>query len=119
LPVAERERFERIYHTASVNGYQKIPEPMRPWVERTFGAVERVEQQKIVKVTNRIVLEGALFNSLRASRPMETAGDLAADIAASRGDPFCRPESDTPASSTSTTRWRSASRRCWTISTSP
>jgi hypothetical protein len=97
LPAAERQRFERIYHVVSSVGYLKAPAAMRPWVERQFGSVAAVEEQHIVKVTNRVVLEGALFNPLRASRPMDVAGgDLAGEIAASRGDPFCQPETGTP-----------------------
>jgi len=52
-----------------------------------------------VKVTNRVTLEGTLFNELRASRPLDTgvSVDLDREISATEGDPFCRPEEGTPA----------------------
>jgi len=58
-----------------------------------------VTEQRIVRVTNRVTLEGALFNGLRASRPLDTGVslDLEREIAATEGDPFCRPEKGTPA----------------------
>ncbi|MGB9881154.1 MAG: hypothetical protein ACPLRM_10360, partial [Anaerolineae bacterium] len=45
-----------------------------------------------------ITLEGALFNELRASRPMEAraSGDLEQIIMSNIGDPFCRPLEGTP-----------------------
>jgi len=72
---------------------------MRPWIEKTFGSVDRVREQHIVRVTNRVTLEGSLFNDLRASRPLDTGTDtdLGAEIRATEGDPFCSPESGTPA----------------------
>lgn len=72
---------------------------MRAWIERSFGSVSAVTEQRIVKVTDRITLEGTLFNELRASRPLDTAiaVDLEKEIAATTGDPFCSPESGTPA----------------------
>jgi hypothetical protein len=46
-----------------------------------------------------VTLEGALFNELRARRPMEAKGrdEIRKTIDDSRGDPFCRPETGTPA----------------------
>lgn len=98
LPAADRERFERIYHVASAVGYLKAPASMRPWIERNFGSVEAVEKQQVIKVTNRIILEGALFNPIRSLRPVQrdAGANLAAEIEASRGDPFCDPEAGTP-----------------------
>jgi len=71
---------------------------MRPWVEGRFGSVGAVEEQRVVRVTDRVTLEGALFNELRASRPFEAreATDVRAEIEATRGDPFCDPERGTP-----------------------
>jgi hypothetical protein len=61
--------------------------------------VNQVTAQRIVKVTNRITLEGTLFNGLRASRPLDTGVslDLDREIAATKGDPFCHPKEGTPA----------------------
>ena len=70
LPDVRRERFERIFDVALAEGRCSIPPAMREWVMQHFGSVEGVECQHIVRVTNRITWEGALFNPLRARRPM-------------------------------------------------
>ena len=72
---------------------------MHAWIEKSFGSVDNVTTQRIVKVTNRITLEGTLFNELRASRPLDTGVslDLDREIAATEGDPFCHPKEGTPA----------------------
>src|SRR3712207_8036527 len=49
----------------STTGSLDPPEAMRPWIERSFGSVEAVREQQIVKVTNRVTLQGSLFNGLR------------------------------------------------------
>ncbi|WP_207955821.1 hypothetical protein [Rubrobacter marinus] len=79
-------------------GRLELTEEMRPFVERSFGSVEVVREQRIVKVTNRVTLEGTLFNELRASRPMQTGVDLdlGREISATKGDAFCRPLEGTP-----------------------
>jgi len=58
-----------------------------------------VTTQQFVRVTNRVLLEGALFNDLRARRPSEVRGvdEVRETIERSRGDPFCHPETGTPA----------------------
>ncbi|NLE76915.1 MAG: hypothetical protein GX605_09205 [Chloroflexi bacterium] len=52
-----------------------------------------------MNVTNQITLDGALFNGLRAHRPMEAkgAGDVLKTIEDAQGDPFCTPQTGTPA----------------------
>jgi len=71
---------------------------MRHWVTTAFGSVEAVCHQRIVKVTNLILLEGTLFNPLRGVRPVELASpaDVMAAIESTRGGPFCHPEELTP-----------------------
>ena len=83
----------------ATTGRLEPPEAMRPWIEKSFGSVDAVTEQRIVKVTNRVTLDGTLFNELRASRPLDTGVslDLDREIAATEGDPFCRPEEGTPA----------------------
>src|SRR5215208_5928917 len=70
-------------------------------VSTTTGRLDPPEAMHacIVKVTNRITLEGTLFNGLRASRPLDTGVslDLDREIAATKGDPFCHPKEGTPA----------------------
>ena len=41
----------------------------------SFGSVDAVREQEIVKVTNLVTLEGSIFNGLRASRPSDTGTD--------------------------------------------
>ncbi|MCA3748443.1 MAG: hypothetical protein IN808_04795 [Rubrobacter sp.] len=98
LPPGERELAGRLFEVSAATGRLLPPEPMRPWIESTMGPVEAGAKQRVIRVTNRITLEGTLFNSLRASRPLDTAADtdLKEEIAATEGDPFCRPEEGTP-----------------------
>ena len=100
LGEAERDRFERIFHISTTCGRLVPPADMAPWLTDHFGSVDAVREQRIVKVTNRVTLEGALFNDLRASRPIEAppAGDrdLEEVIRASEQGPFCRPTEGTP-----------------------
>ncbi|NLG84575.1 MAG: hypothetical protein GX493_08240 [Firmicutes bacterium] len=99
LPPTERSLFDRIFHVATTTGELVAPTSMHPWIEKFFGSVAAVASQRIVKVTNLVTMEGALFNELRANRPFETGGgeEVRRAIAESQGDPFCRPEEGTPA----------------------
>jgi hypothetical protein len=98
LPSAERQRFEAIFHISSSIGRLNPPTTMHEWIEAHFGSVEAVLEQRIVRVTNLVTMEGALFNDLRSQRPMaleksEELGDL---VAEELGGPFCRPWEGTP-----------------------
>src|SRR5215203_2755385 len=99
LPPEERTLAERIFEVSTTTGRLVPPEAMHAWIEKSFGSVDRVTAQRIVKVTNRITLEGTLFNELRASRPLDTGVnlDLEREISATEGDPFCHPKEGTPA----------------------
>jgi hypothetical protein len=99
LPPEERALAERIFAVDATTGRLDPPETMRAWIEGSFGSVEAVREQKIVKVMNRVTLEGTLFNGLRASRPLDTgvSVDLEREVSATEGDPFCRPQQGTPA----------------------
>ena len=99
LGAEDRSLAERIFDVSATTGRLDPPEAMRPWIVRSFGSVEAVREQQIVKVTNRVTLQGTLFNGLRASRPLDTgvSVDLEREIEAAAGDPFCRPEEGTPA----------------------
>ncbi|MCS6846628.1 MAG: hypothetical protein RMN52_02810 [Anaerolineae bacterium] len=70
LPAERRARFERIFRVDRVIGECRVPEPMRPWVESQFGSVAAVERQDVVRVTNLVTFDGALFNPLRRWRPV-------------------------------------------------
>ncbi len=99
LPPGDRSLARRILDVSATTGRLDPPQAMLPWIEGSFGSVEAVTSQRIVKVTNRVTLEGTLFNELRASRPLDTgvSVDLDREIAATEGDPFCRPKEGTPA----------------------
>src|SRR5215217_5839766 len=94
LTPEERVLAERIFDVSTTTGRLDPPEAMHAWIEKSFGSVDRVTAQRIVKVTNRITLEGTLFNELRASRPLDTGVslDLDREITATEGDPFCHPK---------------------------
>ncbi|MCA1688666.1 MAG: hypothetical protein LC714_08790, partial [Actinobacteria bacterium] len=95
----DRALADRIFDVSTTSGRLDPPEAMRAWIEESFGSVDAVLEQRIVKVTNRVTLQGTLFNGLRASRPLDTgvSVDLEREIEATAGDLFCRPEEGTPA----------------------
>jgi galactose-1-phosphate uridylyltransferase len=100
LSPEERKLAGRLFDVIPTTGRLVVPEKMRGWVEKTFGSVRAVQEQRIVRVTNRVTLEGALFNELRAARPIDAHGaapDLQREIESTIGDPFCSPEEGTPA----------------------
>ena len=100
LTGAARERAHRLYEVRLVSGHTVPPQELEPWLVTTFGSVEAVRDQVVLKVTNRVTLEAVLFAPLRSRRPVdgpERARDLAGEVAATEGDPFCHPETGTPA----------------------
>ena len=83
-----------------MTGATDPPAELEPWLITTFGSSDAVRNQTIIRVTNPVTLEATLFAPLRARRPIDgptAAGDLGAEIASTEGDPFCHPESGTPA----------------------
>ena len=98
LPAADRALFQRIYAVTTTIGEQRFPRSMEPWVRQQFGSVAAVTRQKIVRVTNLVTDEGAIFNPLRASRPIPVNDQsFAAELEAARqNDPFGNPQESTP-----------------------
>jgi len=98
LPPEDRAAAERLFDVSATTGRLDPPEEMRAWIEKSFGSVDAVLEQRIVRVTNRVTLQGTLFNGLRASRPLDTGlgVDLEREIEATAGDAFCHPEKGTP-----------------------
>jgi len=96
-----RAAAERIYSVSTTTGTLHAPDEMRAWIEKLFGSVAAVASQRIVRVTDRVTLEGALFNELRARRPMsvpeKSGAEVAETIRSTENDPFCHPETGTPA----------------------
>ncbi|MDO8532525.1 MAG: hypothetical protein Q7T26_10270 [Dehalococcoidia bacterium] len=103
LPQADWAVFDRIYRVSIALGQMRPPDSMVPWIEKRFGSVDEVTIQKIVKITNVVTWEGALFNRLRAKRPMMKRDVLAMESQIFNGDPltdpFASPLRDTPADS--------------------
>src|SRR4051812_2671050 len=93
LSTEDRTLADRIFDVSATTGRLDPPGGMHAWVEESFGSIDAVREQRIVKITNRVTLEGTLFNELRASRPLDTDVnlDLDSEIAETLGDPFCRP----------------------------
>jgi len=98
LPQADRDLFGRIYDVTVVEGSLLPTNEMKPWIEDHFGSVDRVLNQRIVRVANRLTLEESVFNPLRASRPMSGGGGPGRCVAdAPEGDdPFRDPLATTP-----------------------
>jgi hypothetical protein len=94
----QRSLFERIFRVDVTRGQVVPPPEMVPWIERQFGSLDAVTQQKIVRVTNLITLDGVLFNWLRSSRPMWKAPpiDLEQELSAA-SDVLHDPYTGTPA----------------------
>jgi hypothetical protein len=88
-----------MFTVSTTVGRLVAPPEMHEWITKLFGSVDAVSEQHIVRVTNDVTMEGALFNDLRAMRPMEVKGADAvrAVIASSGDDPFDRPLEGTPA----------------------
>lgn len=99
LPEKSKKLFKRIFSVSTTTGALVPPETMKGFIENQFGSVDRVVQQKIVKVTNLVTFEGAIFNSLRALRPRTLADRLKVEarlLDRAKDDPLNKPLEDTP-----------------------
>lgn len=101
LPERLQSAFNNIFVYETALGQALPPAEMQAWVKQHFGSLEAVQQQHILKITNRLTLEGALFNPLRARRPAGKVGDdaelerwIATEL---HDDMFARPLTDTTA----------------------
>ena len=74
LPEQRRQLFAQIFDLDVATGHALPPPEMERWVIQQFGALEPVREQTIVKIVNRLTLESALFNPLRARRPTQPGG---------------------------------------------
>ena len=99
LPAEARAAADRIFTVSTTTGRLDAPPDMHAWITKLFGSVEAVSEQRIVRVTNKVTFEGALFNDLRAMRPIEVKGgdEVRSTIEAARNDPFDHPLTGTPA----------------------
>jgi hypothetical protein len=97
LPHEEHQRFHRLFHVSSTQGRIVPPDAMVPWIERQFGSLQPTLDQKIIKVTNVVTLEGVLFNWLRSSRPMwRQEIKLDEELERTETDPLHDPYNGTP-----------------------
>ncbi len=99
LPDRKRSVFDRIFAVDEHIGRLDAPQSMHPWLEKTFGSLEGVSAQPIVRVTNPHSFESALFNGLRSRRPFQVQdnSDVAQVIKGTEGDSFCTVLENTPA----------------------
>ncbi|MFH0810969.1 MAG: hypothetical protein V2A77_10975, partial [Pseudomonadota bacterium] len=100
MPPQDKELFDRIFDLSAVTGYLDPPPSMLPWIGQQFGSISDVLEQKITRITNKVTFEGALYNRLRASRPIETYEKLSIQASiidsARSGDPLHDPLKMTP-----------------------
>ncbi len=94
----EREVFKRFFEVYKSKGRLELPKTMLSWVEDNFESRDKVEEQKIIKVYNKLLFEGSLFNGVRTERPLdiEKNKNIKERIDSSRGGPFCKPKKMTP-----------------------
>ncbi|MEM8533170.1 MAG: hypothetical protein AAGF95_20160 [Chloroflexota bacterium] len=97
-----RDLCTRIFHITIATGYTDPPATMYEWIDQQFGTIDGVREQTVVKITNRLTLEGSIFNPVRARRPSDQTGtdqELEQQIRAelAHRDHFRTPLSDTTA----------------------
>ena len=98
LPAEERLIFERVFRLSVATGRLYPPPAMHRWVESHFGSLEDTLEQTVIRLTNEITLEEALFNPLRSRRPIWRANpaDLEEELSTASQDPLANPYDDTP-----------------------
>lgn len=98
LSPESRRRFDSVFSFSLETSRLVVPEAMRPWAEKQFGSYEKLEEQVILRVTNKISLEGALFNQLRAERPMQVGAPVNKEElrAVATKEPFADVMNNTP-----------------------
>ena len=60
LSSEERALAGRLFDVIPTTGCLRVPQEMRGFVEKNFGSVGAVQEQKIVRVTDRVTLEGTI-----------------------------------------------------------
>jgi hypothetical protein len=92
LEEPDRALIREIFDVRTSTGSLVCPEIQD--IVRGYGKRDQVESQKIVKVTNLVTYEGALFNELRSRRPFQTEEKLEIEkiIADTKNCFFCGPE---------------------------
>ena len=99
LPEKSKRLFQRLFSVTTSKGSLKPPQTMLPWIKQQFGSVDRVTEQKIIRITNLVTFEGAIFNSLRALRPRQLEDRLKVEarvLDRAKDDPLSKPLEGTP-----------------------
>lgn len=103
LARGNRVRTERLFEVSTLTGRLTVPEPLAPKLAKWYAApgdagpeaaIARASEQRVARTFNKFSGEGALFNELRAKRPMQhgSTADLDARIEKARqGCDFCDP----------------------------
>ncbi|HOW18365.1 MAG TPA: hypothetical protein PLC79_04955 [Phycisphaerae bacterium] len=103
LPEREQARVRRLFEVGTRTGRLVVPESLAPKLARWYAApgdtgpqqaIARASAQRVARTFNLYSGEGALFNELRARRPMQhgNTADLDARIEKARqGCDFCDP----------------------------
>jgi hypothetical protein len=99
----DRARAERLFAVNTLTGRLVVPEPLAPKLAKWYAApgdagrqqaIARASEQRVARTFNKFSGEGALFNELRAKRPMQhgSTADLDARIEkVKQGCDFCDP----------------------------
>ncbi len=98
LSSKHRKILENIFLFDVCKGFVKPPNSMKDWIKKHFKNAN-VEEQTIVRVFNKQTFESALFNNLRALRPLHgvKTRDVEVKNIIKQKDVFCKPLTLTPA----------------------
>ena len=95
LPKTKQNDFKRIFLVSVFDSEMDVPkEKVAEWDEK-YGGIENLKKQRIVRIDNLITNESTLFNSLRASRPMQKSSEEI-NLEEKGKDDFCNPLTATP-----------------------
>lgn len=94
MPKNKQLQLKRIFLVSAFDSSMNVPKEKELEWGKKFEGIEKLKHQRIVRADNIITHECTLFNSLRASRPMQKSSEaLNLD---EKGDDFCNPLIATP-----------------------
>lgn len=79
LNAKDKALFNRFFEYDLSVGTLNPTSQMIDWIRKTFGNIEKVKNQKILNIINKFTFEGALYNELRALRPMGSKQEIILD----------------------------------------
>lgn len=94
-----QEKFADIFETYETVGELQIPPTMEEWATKQFGSVSVLTQQRLFKITNKVLQRGVIYNEIRSLRPQTKSQpiDDALILEEATKPPFNDPENLTPA----------------------